>query len=417
MGKKRKTRKVTYHIESRSVDNRVNKMFVGLTVEGLISFLRSTKSNVKEQPIICCGKKYDDLDSLLKHIQQHIERPRAIDRTTIKDSQIKSPETGNATSGYVIDKYRNLDELDRIKKRISELEKQIQKIYKAKGLKPLCDGEKPNRKNKLDYYNIEKECYPIKKQIEDLNREAERISSIRQMQIFTIEWKDVVFYDGYISFSIDGNSFDLNVLNVRESFNLISKVFVKRLGTFNVIVRGNGSVCAENEDVIGQVVSILDLKERLSVENSNVSIKEIKKVSVDKMRCFVPIEKSKYFEWLCENQNSEYHIIPLVEGKTVGKNYYVEDCFLFTFVVKQKVVLVWENENVNRSTIVFKTTVKKVEEASQRIYDFARSEIRCKRRMLQLNDSELKKILGIKFYRVYHNDFESWKIELMKLLR
>ena len=125
--------------------------------------------------------------------------------------------------------------------------------------------------------------------------------------------------------------------------------------------------------------------------------------------------KSKYIDYLVEQQSKSYKVIPCVERLAHTGNDTTEYAFLFSINCKSgDILIVHENVNPDRSTLLFMVKQENYDHAIRAIYDFLQSAEINKRSSLRSRNVEIKKA-GVDYYRsINHEYFYTWSCEISK---
>lgn len=128
--------------------------------------------------------------------------------------------------------------------------------------------------------------------------------------------------------------------------------------------------------------------------------------------------KSKYIDFLVEQQCKDNKVIPCVERLSYQNINITEYSFLFSIKSKNgDILIVHENVNPDRSTLLFVVPQESYDKAIHEIYDFLQSVEINKRSSLRSKNLNLKNI-SIKAYKsINHDDIYSWEIEIYKYKR
>ena len=117
-----------------------------------------------------------------------------------------------------------------------------------------------------------------------------------------------------------------------------------------------------------------------------------------------------YIDFLVTEQSKNYKVIPCVErlAHTTGDN--TEYAFMFSIDCKSKnVLIVHENVNPDRSSLLFVVKHENYEKSIRAIYEFLQSAEINKRSSIRSRDIE-KDQVGIESYNsINHDDLYSWK--------
>ena len=120
--------------------------------------------------------------------------------------------------------------------------------------------------------------------------------------------------------------------------------------------------------------------------------------------------KSKYIDYLVTIQSEKYKVIPCVERLAHTNSDMTEYAFLFSIECNSgKILIVHENVNPDRSTLLFLVKKENFNKSIREIYDFLQSAEINKRSSLREKNIEIENA-GILSYRsINHDDLNSWK--------
>lgn len=136
--------------------------------------------------------------------------------------------------------------------------------------------------------------------------------------------------------------------------------------------------------------------------------------AISKAKSMTPEEfkkyKSKYIDYLVELQSEDYKVIPCVERLAHTNSDITEYAFMFS--IKRKcgdVLIVYENVNPDRSTLLFMIKEESYDKSIRAIYEFLQSPEINKRSGIRDKDIQISE-KGIKGYRsINHDDIWSWR--------
>ena len=119
--------------------------------------------------------------------------------------------------------------------------------------------------------------------------------------------------------------------------------------------------------------------------------------------------KSRFINFLVEYQDEHYKVIPCVERLAHSGSDTMEFAFMFTLKCRSgKLLIVHENINPDRSTLLFTIREENYMKKVQSLYDFLQSAEINKRSALRSADFELNE-LGVSWYgSINHDEFENW---------
>ena len=143
------------------------------------------------------------------------------------------------------------------------------------------------------------------------------------------------------------------------------------------------------------------------------------KQALSKAQQMTPAEftryKSEFINFLLKKQLDKYKVIPCLERLAHVDNDIIEEAFMFSLKEDTgKILIVYENVNPDRSTLLFEVEDKDYYLAVQSIYDFLQSAEINKRSNLRGRNIELKEANVIRFKSINHD--YSWKYSIKSCL-
>lgn len=240
-----------------------------------------------------------------------------------------------------------------------------------------------------------------------------------------LDWDCVKFKSGYIVVSPPKNGVvkftpkAIPLQGTLESFNYL-KEYIKnklspiyceveamKLDVFDKI-RLNEAIqkftTASKQVVIdaqGEIVK----KETPSTESFQQALSKASQMTPEEFKKY----KSQYIDFLIDLQCEEYKVIPCVERLAHANNDSTEYAFMFSINCKSgDVLIVHENVNPDRSTLLFIVRKRKYDNTIRSIYDFLQSKVINKRSSIR--EGAIKHKDGIIEYKsINHDDIFSWQ--------
>ncbi len=226
-----------------------------------------------------------------------------------------------------------------------------------------------------------------------------------------IDWKDVLFGDGYINIPTPwGKRINVRDDKIISSLNGIRDYLKGQIHTLRVHFSSFVNAEILNIDELHEISVVLNIKNELhSMIGNPEKLKECSQLLTKHHKLFTPRKRSLYIKYLFENHPFDiYPIVPIIEGE--GKS--AEKGALFTIMKENIPHIVWENFNDARATYVFPCTDENYEERRQLIFDFIMSIKENKRSYLRTN--KCTQIFGQKPLMIVHNDLDSWTQRLIQ---
>ena len=120
--------------------------------------------------------------------------------------------------------------------------------------------------------------------------------------------------------------------------------------------------------------------------------------------------KSEYINHLVKLQSKKYKVIPCVERLSHANNDVTEYAFMFSIECRSgNILIVHENVNPDRSTLLFWVKEAAYDKAIREIYDFLQSAEINKRSSLRDRSIDVGNAEIIKYKSINHDDIWSWK--------
>ena len=124
--------------------------------------------------------------------------------------------------------------------------------------------------------------------------------------------------------------------------------------------------------------------------------------------------KSEYIDYLVIVQCKKYKIIPCIEHLAYEKSGIFESGFLFTLKCKSgNLLVVYENINPSRSTLIFKVKNIDFMNSVRSVYDFLQGDDINKRSYIREGNIKFKNKNILSFSSIDHGYFSSWKATLL----
>lgn len=120
--------------------------------------------------------------------------------------------------------------------------------------------------------------------------------------------------------------------------------------------------------------------------------------------------KSKYIDYLITLQSKNYKVIPCVERLAHSNSDNTEYAFMFSIECSSgKILIVHENVNSDRSTLLFLVREQDFNRSIREIYDFLQGAEINKRSSLRDRSIEIKNAGIVSYRSINHDDIYSWK--------
>jgi hypothetical protein len=274
---------------------------------------------------------------------------------------------------------------------------------------------------------------PEKPLVSTLSKSSRKLGNI---SFIILNWEDVHFYNGYYIFkpknvdSCDSLKLELKVKEIYslESFNYIRSYFNLKLPEIRYFVDENRKIKIIDEVKFSNAIlmlaqrykqAVIEKKEIQTDNNSKHKMTLKQALEKGERMTFMDFRKykSRFLEFLINSQSSEYRIVPIEEAFEYKNSSYVEDAFLFTLLSENNsIIIVLENVNPSRSTILFKTKRSEYIKALSVIYSFILGDSLNKRSEIRSHSLNFQNHGITKYKSINHDSFEGWKFEVLKFL-
>ena len=265
-------------------------------------------------------------------------------------------------------------------------------------------------------------------------KERPKIEQDNAIQVFNatatkswiLDWECVTFKEGYfIVWSPSSSNIHFKPLNVyaREStgaLNYLRAYIKKKLPPIFCTIEGKHNKLIINDPVrLNEAIQVFakEARQHAVKVKRNASTPQPSRMSfsqaMSKARQMTASDfqkyKSRFINFLVEYQDEHYKIIPCVERLAHLGSDTMEFAFMFTLKCRSgKLLIVHENINPDRSTLLFTIREDNYMKKVQSLYDFLQSAEINKRSALRSADFELNE-LGVSWYgSINHDEFENW---------
>ena len=242
-----------------------------------------------------------------------------------------------------------------------------------------------------------------------------------------LDWNCVKFKSGYfVVFPPDGGKVKFKpkafpYRGVGESFNYLREYLNDRLNPVRCYVEALDLTIYDKITLEAAIQKFAVLSKQRAITTN--ATKQPPRESPDQMTFkqalskaaqMTPEEfekyKSDYINFLVKMQSEDYKVIPCVERLAHSNSDMTEYAFLFSIKCSSgKILIVHENVNPDRATLLFLVKEENFNKSIREIYDFLQSAEINKRSSLRGKNIEIEDA-GILSYRsINHDDLYSWK--------
>ena len=250
---------------------------------------------------------------------------------------------------------------------------------------------------------------------------------ILQKKDWILDWSCVRFKDGYIVVSApldDKVKFKTKAFPLKgsiEAFNYLKDYLNDRLSPVHCTVEKMNLNIYDQIRLNEAIEKFANASRQRGITTTgSIQIKRIAPVqmsfkqALSKAQQMTPEEfkkyKSKYIDYLVVEQSKEYKIVPCAERLAHTTGNTTEFAFLFSIPCgNDKVMIVHENVNPDRSTLLFLVRKEEYQKSIRAIYDFLQSPEINKRSSLRSRDLEIDSAKILRYKSINHDDYSSWK--------
>lgn len=208
---------------------------------------------------------------------------------------------------------------------------------------------------------------------------------------------------------------------VIESFNYLKEYLNERLSPIRCYAEALDLTIYDKirlEEAIQRFAAI-SKQRAIKTTNTNQQPKEVPeqmtfKQALSKAMQMTPEEfekyKSEYINYLVKKQSKEYKVIPCVERLAHSTGDMTEFAFIFSLECGNgNIMIVHENVNPDRSTLIFEVKKGDYNKSIRSIYDFLQSAEINKRSSLRERNIEIKEVGVIRYRSINHDNIYQWK--------
>lgn len=272
------------------------------------------------------------------------------------------------------------------------------------------------------------------KQLTETNeKKNESKMSALFLKTFTVDWKAMYFYKNYYTFdpnynkSISKHNIErlyINDRRSRESFNFIIKYLIKRMPIIRYQITENFTIKLIDTPLLEVAINFL-VKEQAKydigvgeIAEATGRILNTEKLTFDsamsKAASMKPEDfrkyKSQFINYLIFQQHKQYKVVPMSESITHSNITFEEATFIFTAKCwDSNLLLIIENVNPDRSTIIFKIYPNQYKDALQTVFDFMQSNLVNKRSSIREKSLTFSECGIIEYWSCNHDSFNDWK--------
>lgn len=296
------------------------------------------------------------------------------------------------------------------------------RYYQLENQAVVCNVRKDKQTN-LTFYVLEFFFEYIEEKTDVENNSFD----VLQKKDWILDWSCVRFKDGYIVVSApldDKVKFKTKAFPLKgsiEAFNYLKDYLNDRLSPVHCTVEKMNLNIYDQIRLNEAIEKFATASRQTGIAiTGSIPTKRIAPVqmsfkqALSKARQMTPEEfkkyKSKYIDYLVVEQSKEYKIVPCAERLAHTTGDTTEFAFLFSIPCgNDKVMIVHENVNPDRSTLLFLVRKEEFQKSIRAIYDFLQSPEINKRSSLRSRDLEIDSAKILRYKSINHDDYSSWK--------
>ena len=332
--------------------------------------------------------------------------------------------------------HKALDKLyDRSQKLLDEVSKIASKAKKEKRKRiKIQPKAAPKPQKKIETEAELKRKVDAQKRIEKYHQEMAGPKStthssfnIVQKREWILDWNCVMFKRGHIviyarqDLGFKFSPTEVSVSKSMESFNYLKKYLNERLSPVRCEIVGlklrildkinfdeaiqQFSIAARQGIIKTKVNKIAFISSPKPMSFSQ-ALSKAQKMTQEEFKKY----KSKYIDYLVTLQSKNYKVIPCVERLAHSNSDNTEYAFMFSIECSSgKILIVHENVNPDRSTLLFLVREQDFNRSIREIYDFLQGAEINKRSSLRDRSIEIKNAGIVSYRSINHDDIYSWK--------
>lgn len=260
-----------------------------------------------------------------------------------------------------------------------------------------------------------------------LEKKGRSSFNILQKREWILDWNCVMFKRGHIviyarqDLGFKFSPTEISVSKSMESFNYLKKYLNERLSPVRCEIVGFKLRIIDRinfDDAIQQfataarqgIIRTGDGRTKVISSPQSMSfsqaLSKAKQMTEEEFRKY----KSKYIDFLVTEQSKQHKVIPCVERLAHANSDTTEYAFMFSIECSSgRILIVHENVNPDRSTLLFLVKKEDYNRSIREIYDFLQSAEVNKRSSLRDRSLEIKNASIDSYRSINHDDLYSWK--------
>ena len=296
------------------------------------------------------------------------------------------------------------------------------RYYQLENQAVVCNVRKDKQTN-LTFYVLEF-CFEYIEEKTDVENNS---FDILQKKDWILDWSCVRFKDGYIVVSApldDSVKFKTKAFPLKgsiEAFNYLKDYLNDRLSPVHCTVEKMNLTIYDQIRLNEAIVKFATASRQRGITSAGSSptkriapVQMSFKQALSKAKQMTEEEfkkyKSKYIDYLITLQSKNYKVIPCVERLAHSNSDNTEYAFMFSIECSSgKILIVHENVNPDRSTLLFLVREQDFNRSIREIYDFLQGAEINKRSSLRDRSIEIKNAGIVSYRSINHDDIYSWK--------
>ena len=296
------------------------------------------------------------------------------------------------------------------------------RYYQLENQAVVCNVRKDKQTN-LTFYVLEF-CFEYIEEKTDVENNS---FDILQQKDWILDWSCVRFKDGYIVVSApldDKVKFKTKAFPLKgsiEAFNYLKDYLNDRLSPVHCTVEKMNLTIYDQIRLNEAIVKFATASRQRGITSAGSSptkriapVQMSFKQALSKAKQMTEEEfkkyKSKYIDYLITLQSKNYKVIPCVERLAHSNSDNTEYAFMFSIECSSgKILIVHENVNPDRSTLLFLVREQDFNRSIREIYDFLQGAEINKRSSLRDRNIEIKNAGIVSYRSINHDDIYSWK--------
>ena len=296
------------------------------------------------------------------------------------------------------------------------------RYYQLENQAVVCNVRKDKQTN-LTFYVLEF-CFEYIEEKTDVENNS---FDILQKKDWILDWSCVRFKDGYIVVSApldDKVKFKTKAFPLKgsiEAFNYLKDYLNDRLSPVHCTVEKMNLTIYDQIRLNEAIVKFATASRQRGITSAGSSptkriapVQMSFKQALSKAKQMTEEEfkkyKSKYIDYLITLQSKNYKVIPCVERLAHSNSDNTEYAFMFSIECSSgKILIVHENVNPDRSTLLFLVREQDFNRSIREIYDFLQGAEINKRSSLRDRSIEINNAGIVSYRSINHDDIYSWK--------